>query len=382
MISLTGEAGTVDSVGREFVFAYPSPYLPTLSSSRDYFPALFVVITNPTSTAFMVDVNLITISPPSASLVRSVRVTNARPANVTILYTEYLGPRDSWSTTGAKDPPPTVKITAQGDATVHAYYSYNRRYYTWYAMGTLILPTTALGEDHFITSYMPMTNHYSEFTVTAASEETTVTIRAEDGYRAVRSLKPYESFQYKSRVDLTGSRVKADKPVAVMAGVSSAKIPTDNVNYANYLLAQMPNVDGLGKTYILSPFKERSAGYVFRVVATQDNTFVSISDGKLKEYHAGEMFHQDVSGNNITLISSDKPILVAQYNKGYAADNLRGNAAMVVIPAVEMFSSTVMFPVTSLQSKATKSYYLSIVIKCDDVPGLMVDSDVLGKETV
>ena len=225
-----------------------------------------------------------------------------------------------------------------------------------------------------------MSNHYSEFTVTAASEETTVTIRAEDGYRAVRSLKPYESFQYKSRVDLTGSRVKADKPVAVMAGVSSAKIPTDNVNYANYLLAQMPNVDGLGKTYILSPFKERSAGYVFRIVATQDNTFVSISDGKLKEYHAGEMFHQDVSGNNITLISSDKPILVAQYNKGYAADNLRGNAAMVVVPAVEMFSSTVMFPVTSLQSKATKSYYLSIAIRCDDVPGLMVDSVVLGKD--
>ena len=127
-----------------------------------------------------------------------------------------------------------------------------------------------------------------------------------------------------------------------MAGVSAAKIPTDNVDYANYLLAQMPSVGGLGKNYILGPFRERIAGYVFRIVATQDNTFVSISHGKPIELHAGEMFHQDIVSNNITQISSDRPILVVQYNKGYAADSVRGNAAMVVVPAVEMFSSTTM----------------------------------------
>ena len=165
-----------------------------------------------------------------------------------------------------------------------------------------------------------------------------------------------------------------------MAGVSAAKIPADNVDYPNYILAQMPNVDGLGKTYILGPFRERTAGYVYRVIATQDNTLVSISDGIPKEYHAGEMFTQEVSGDNITLISSDKPILVAQYNKGYAADTRRGNAAMVVVPAIEMFSSTVTFPVTSLPSKAEKSYYLSIVIQCDDTPGLMLDDVILGKD--
>ena len=383
----TGEAATADSIGREFVFAYPTPFL-----SSSYSPTFYVVITNPTSSIFSVDVNLITINPPSASLVRSVAVTNSHPANITITAREYYG--SSWRTSGATNLPlPTVKITAQGDAIVHAYYSYNERYTGWYAMGTLVLPTTALGKDHFIASYKPWnrtpwnrrssaprSTQYSEITVTAIAEETSVTIRAKDGISNWRYLRPYESFQYKSLVDLTGSRVKANKPVAVMAGVSAAMIPT-TVSYANYLLAQMPSVEGLGKTYILSPFRERASGYVFRVVATQDNTFVSISDRRPVEYHSGEVFDQDVPGNNITLISSDKPVLVAQYNKGYTADGIRGNAAMVVVPAVEMFSSTVMFPVTSLQSKATKSYYLSIVIRCAHTPGLTVDGAKLGKFT-
>ena len=399
----------VDSVGREFVFAYPTPYVPGFSNRpflygvRFYLPTIYLVITNPTSTDFTVDVNLITIKPPSTSLVRSQEVTNARPANISISVDEYFGSTSvisdyfgrSFSSViddlgflnnfdPLKDPPPTIKVTSQGDITVHAYYSYNQRYSAWNVMGTVILPTTALGTDHFIASYAPLSTYYScfsEFTVTAVSEETTVSISTTDGHRAIKTLQPYESFQYKSFRDLTGSQVSADKSVAVMAGVSAAKIPTDNVDYANYLLAQMPSVGGLGKNYILGPFRERIAGYVFRIVATQDNTFVSISHGRPIELHAGEMFHQDIVSNNITQISSDRPILVVQYNKGYAADMRRGNAAMVVVPAVEMFSSTVMFPVTSLPSKARKYYSLSITIRCVDSPGLLLDGVILGKDT-
>ena len=151
----TGEAALVDSVGREFVFAYPTPYVPGFSNRpflygvRFYLPTIYLVITNPTSTDFTVDVNLITIRPPSTSLVRSQEVTNARPANISISVDEYFGStsvsdyfgRDFSSVIDdlgflnnfdpLKDPPPTIKVTSQGDITVHAYYSYNQRYSAW-----------------------------------------------------------------------------------------------------------------------------------------------------------------------------------------------------------------------------------------------------------
>ncbi|XP_072024034.1 uncharacterized protein [Amphiura filiformis] len=366
-----GHAGSVDTVGREFVFAFPTPYYPT-SRYTSYVPKLYIVLTNPTAATASVD---ITITSSTATTSLSQRVDN-RPANVTISFTDYFG---STYYTGTNDPK-TIRLSSTGDISVVAHYSYNQKYSTWYSTGMIILPVPALGTDHFLVSYRPYAGYKSEFTISATGVVTTVYIRGTDGYRNTKVLQPYETFQYKSSHDLTGSRIASDKPISVISGVSSTRIP-DGVDYRSYFAVQIPRVDGIGKDYILSPFKDRSSGYIFRVVGTEDNTLITVGlTEKPVELHAGEFLERVTTADNITMITSSKPVYVCQYMKGYASESSYGNAAMVLVPGLEMFpSSSVSFAVSSLPSKSSRSRYsVSITVKCDSKDGLLMDGNVLA----
>ena len=330
------------------------------------------MVTNPTTTSATVQ---LVLGHSSTTKV----IDNTQPGNFSIEFTDYFGSQYYRNI----ESPKTVRITSSGDVSVIAHYSYNQRYSSWYSTGTMILPVTSLGTDHYIISYRPDSNAMSEFTVTAVELTTTVSIRASDGYRNVKVLQPYETYEYRSLHDLTGSRITSDNPVSVLAGVSNAKVP-DGINYAAYLAVQMPGVDSVGMNYILSPFRERNSGYIYRVVATQDNTMITVSLNEASEFHAGEMLEDSVSGENVTMITATKPIYVCQYMKGYSSESGgKGNAAMVLIPGMEMFpSSSVTFPVSSLPSREPIMYYISITIKCEDSEGLQIDNSGLGKLTI
>ncbi|XP_072042440.1 uncharacterized protein [Amphiura filiformis] len=362
-----GHAGSVDTVGREFVFAIPTPYYPT-SPYTSYIPKIYLVLTNPTNVTASVD---ITITSSTSTTSISERVDN-RPANVTISFTDYFG-RTYY--TGADDPK-TIRLSSTGDISVVAHYSYNQRYSSWYSTGMIILPVSALGTDHFIVSYRPYVGFKSEFTISATGVVTNVYIRGADGYRNQIILEPYETFQYRSSHDLTGSRITSDKPISVVSGVSSTRIP-DGVKYSAYVAVQIPRVDGIGKDYILSPFKDRSSGYIFRVVGTENNTLITIVGlaEKPVELHAGEFYERVTTADNVIMITSSKPVYVCQYMKGYASESPYGNAAMVLVPALEMFpSSSLSFAASSLPSKSTRNRYsVSITVQCDNKEGLHMD---------
>lgn len=369
----TGDAASVDTVGREFVFAYPTPYYPT-SSYTSYLPVLYLVIQNQGVDEGTTTVKI--INGERLTVLGTENVGVGALVNITIPFRSYFG---NDFTRNIEDPK-TIKITATIDVSVHAFYSYNQRYSTWLIAGTVILPTSALGTKYFVASYQPTIGYYSEFTVTSLDEATNVEVRGRDGFRQELALEPHQTFQYRSKIDLTGSEITADKPISVVSGVSASKVPI-NKDYNSYLVSHLPAADGLGRNYLLAPFKDRSSGYIYRVVGTKDNTNMIISGSTHPiELHAGEMLDRDLPGDNITSIEATQPILVYQLSKGYAMENSIGNAAMVVVPGIDMFSSGVMFPVTVMPTASDRiSYSLSITIRCEASQGLLLDGVALGE---
>ena len=112
-----------------------------------------------------------------------------------------------------------------------------------------------------------------------------------------------------------------------------------------------------------------------------DKTKVNITDIGLVDLDAGEFYEGDVADDSITLISSDKPVLVMQYMKG--PNDGTGDPAMVLVPPTEMFSKDVIFPA---YKDPYAAYYMSISIitQCSHKQGLIYDDNVLdgGFDTI
>jgi hypothetical protein len=111
-----------------------------------------------------------------------------------------------------------IHITASGKIAVHAI---NERYRS--ADGTVVLPVTALGKDHYITSHFEVnplpnlnTSNESTLLVVATEDKTRIEITTTEnsisgnvkGVPTEIVLNRGQSYQIKARGDLTGSRVR------------------------------------------------------------------------------------------------------------------------------------------------------------------------------
>jgi hypothetical protein len=192
--------------------------------------------------------------------------------------------------------------------------------------GTAVLPVHALGKHYYTVGYN-WEGAWEHFLVLATEDATTVTITP----RAITStgrperqpitiqLDEGELYCIKSRFagdggSLTGSRIIADRPVAVFSGGESGWIPsvaTPIFGFLNPHNEQMTPVDFLGTEYAAIPFRSRLRGDTYKVVATQDNTTFDTPIGSFLLREAGDWreFILDSPG----LISSDKPILIGQF---------------------------------------------------------------------
>lgn len=148
--------------------------------------------------------------------------------------------------------------------------------------------------------------------------------------------------------DLSGSRIVANKPVAVFAGHQRAQVPkiAERDRPTRSMMAQqLPPVSTWGKRYIIAPFpnagNEGGSGTdVFRVLAGSDGTTVSLDDAFLVLLDAGQWYEGPL--DDAHLLSANRPILVAQYRKSASdtqsgADALPGDPCMLIPPPVEQY---------------------------------------------
>ncbi|MEW8622631.1 MAG: putative Ig domain-containing protein, partial [Candidatus Thiodiazotropha endolucinida] len=152
------------------------------------------------------------------------------------------------------------------------------------------------------------------------------------------------------KADLTGSTIRADKPIGVFGQMDCVVIPV-GYTACDHIVEQLPPVESLATEYYTAPFWGRTEngrfwhveyGDTFRAVAPYDNTAVYIDEVLRARLDRGEYF--EFRSFNPQRVKASHPILLVQYANSNSFDEgyreLEADFTdpfMVVVPPAEQF---------------------------------------------
>ena len=272
----------------------------------------------------------------------------------------------------------TVHITADNSVSV---VTYNGGEYTTGAYN--VVPTVHLGQEYFVATYID--NEESEIypgiiMISAWTKPTDVEIHLTSyvEYKGItyysgdviyETLDPFQSLQLlPTDIAITGTRIYASNPVAVITGNMCTDVPHD-IDFCDHLSEQLVPFDKWGMSFTLSPFHGRTSGYLFQIVAGRDDTSVSIGDGSLIYLNEGQFHTVDVVSQEMTQVTADKPVLVMQYVKGTDADGVGTDPAMNRVIPNEQFVRQATFPVYKLFPANSQ---MAVTTECESFDSLVV----------
>ena len=213
----------------------------------------------------------------------------------------------------------------------------------------LALPIEMLEKEYIVLSYKnggggPGT----QFVIAACEDATSITITPSSttGIRAAGipyniMLNAGQAYQLSDRIsmtgDLSGTIITSDKPIAVFGSHSCAQVPI-TVYACNHIVEQMLPVKYWGNEFFSMPFADRFNGDTFRFLASRDNTNIYVNGTLITTLNRSQFFEQVI--DMPSYITSDKPILVAQYSHGIEYDNAPfGDPSMMLIMPLNLFGT-------------------------------------------
>ncbi len=250
-----------------------------------------------------------------------------------------------------------IHVVSQQPVTV---YGLNQRFATSDAF--LALPVPTLGMDHYVVTYSNMSfSPSSGFGVVAPENGTIVTITPSVTTGSRPAGVPYnitlnqgQMYALQNTVptvagDLTGTRITANKPIAVFGSHIAATIPAESGCCADHLLEQLPPTSTWGKRFATIPLASRTKGDYFRFVAAEDGTAVYLNGQLTATLNRGQWTERIIKVN--TEIIATKPIMVAQLSTSIMFDPPTSGKAdpfMMLIPPYSQFlnSYTITTPPT------------------------------------
>ena len=228
------------------------------------------------------------------------------------------------------------------------------------ADASTLLPTPALGDQYMVlTSYSQGTHreHPGSFAVVAAFEgTTTVTVRPRVATRpgagvsaiAADATTTFELEQgdvlqllaASNESDLSGTRVEADQPVALISGHLCANFPG---TACDHLEEQTYPYAAWGRSYPVNTFGESGeVELIVRVLAARNDTTVRFEPESVHapvSLDAGEVFQLTTSGQFV--VTGTEPVLVAQFVSGRGAGG--EDPSLVYAVPVEQFRPSAIF---------------------------------------
>ncbi|MFH1321463.1 MAG: gliding motility-associated C-terminal domain-containing protein [Bacteroidota bacterium] len=263
-------------------------------------------------------------------------------------------------------------------------YALNYEAYT--SDAAMILPVQTLGIEYYVMAINPDVLNGtlpSEFLIIGAEDNTQLEIIpsvATDGGNPAGvpfsiTLNQGEAYQVQADGgDLTGSLIKAVGPCKKFA-VFSGVVCTDvgGCHYCDHLYEQMYPVTTWGKAYITTPFLTRN-GEIFRIMAAQNNTSVTINGGSPFVLNAGQFNQAFLS--TASYIEADKPIMVSQYSRGQDCDGANADPFMIMLSPVEQTLDIITF--NAFTSTVITSYYLNVVSQTNSVNLVILDGNPIA----
>lgn len=190
------------------------------------------------------------------------------------------------------------------------------------------------------------------------------TIRLNKGevYQVIAGFDP------RTMSDLTGSLVVANKPIAFFSGHNCAYVPDPKVKACNLLVEQIPPIDAWGSEFVVGQFAGRSSSVV-RVIASEDSTHVLANGQFVATINAGG-FYENTDMTAHTRYTTDRPVLVAEFAKGFDNGDNVGDPMMIIIPPVESFAQSYQI---STPVRGSWRHYVNVIVPVDALPTLQVD---------
>ncbi len=157
--------------------------------------------------------------------------------------------------------------------------------------------------------------------------------------------------------DLTGSHVRANRPIAVLSGHARSSMPQSLINVTDskdHLAEWLIPDQALGYEYITMPFYTDGrlpVGDVIRIVATKPQTQLTVYTERADLFYtlkkAGDI--QTISGvNSPCWIRADQPVSVAQFMlTGWVGGSVSYDPSMALVPPADKFVSHSIFQVPS-----------------------------------
>jgi hypothetical protein len=278
-----------------------------------------------------------------------------------------------------------------------------------------IYPTHALGKEYVILSYPTDFSNQaqhstpSQFAVLATENDTEVYIEtnadpnfsdtSNNKSRTITLDKGESYLVQASRFiggsrDLTGSKVKSNKPVAVFSGHQRAVVPYYGYGRSrDILFEQMLPIQYLGLEYYIFPFPNTfdtgnfSERDQMRVVGVYDNTKIFIGGELAGIIDAGG--HFDYSISIPFILKTSRPSLVGVMKKTSASSSQTlkdGDPFLMLIPTREQWGNSYNFyniqateyfvkDLDTIPGTIYEHHYATAVIHMEGIPGLLLDGE-------
>jgi thiol-disulfide isomerase/thioredoxin len=142
--------------------------------------------------------------------------------------------------------------------------------------------------------------------------------------------------------DLTGTIIESNNPIAVFAGVRCADVPA-GYSACDHMVEQMMPVDTWGREFDTFPFmpRQNNLGDFLRILAATDETIITVNNSVVGAIDRGQFLELVVS--EPMEITTDKPVMVAQYLTGEQYEGRIGDPSECLIPPTEQFQSEYTF---------------------------------------
>lgn len=259
-----------------------------------------------------------------------------------------------------------------------AVYGLNSR---WQTTDTYLgLPVATLGKEYYAIGYKYSEGLLSQFAIIATEDETNITIiptsttskkhpagepfnvklRRGDVYQVTSLSEPKGS-------DLTGSHIVSDKKIAVFSGHQCAYVP-EGVVGCNHLVEQLPPVATWGNNFFVGMLGGRSK-YTIRVVASQNNTKIYENSKLAATINAGE-FYENIEVFQNEQITTDHPVMVAQYSQGFLNGDSVGDPMMLLISPIEQYLKASRF---ATPKTGQWKHYVNIVVRTSGIATIQLD---------
>jgi hypothetical protein len=195
------------------------------------------------------------------------------------------------------------------------------------------------------------------------------------GYREVPMSEGTRFACNETDHDLTGTRITADRPIAVFGGHTCAYVPY-YAQACDHIEEQIPPIETLGREYVGAPMGDGSLSgtNIVRVIAGASDTAVTIegasgsrtlATGEYVEFEATRPFR----------VSATQGVMVAQYLRGQFASTpeaARGDPAMTLLVPSEQFRRDYTFILPTSYNAGTNGQNYLLVTR---PPGLDIQVD-------